>query len=67
MIKMTNFMLHEFYLNKEKKKKGQGNRRMSETVQAVKKNVCLAQKIHKLKNKLILKTKPKTQFLDQIP
>ena len=66
MIKMINFMLHEFYFNKEKKK-GEGNRRMSETVQEVKKNVCLAQKIHKLKNRLILKTKPKNQFLDQIP
>ena len=40
---------------------------MSETVQAVKKNVCLARKIHTLKNKLILKTKPKNQFLDQTP
>lgn len=49
---MTNLMLHEFYLNKEKKKlekkKGRrGDRRVSETVQAVKKNVCLARKIHK--------------------
>ena len=65
-------MLHQFYLHKEKKqnpkekKKGRrGDRRMSETVQAVKKNVCLAWKIHTLKNKLILKTKPKNQFLDQ--
>lgn len=65
-------MLHEFYLNKEKKnwggkkKEREGDRRMSETVQAVKKNVCLARKIHKLKNRLILKTKPKNQFLDQM-
>lgn len=50
----------------KKKKEREGDRRMSETVQAVKKNVCLARKIHKLKNRLILKTKPKNQFLDQM-
>lgn len=61
-------MLHEFYLNKEnwgEKKEREGDRRMSETVQAVKKMYAQHEN-SQVKEQAYFKNQTKNQFLDQM-